>query len=93
MVKHTKQTGLKVSNIIRASEIGQYCYCSIAWYLRKCGYEPVSPLLDIGKDKHKNLGKIIYHTQVITKRSKVFSIIGYILLIVAVLIILYGVIL
>jgi len=92
MVRHTKQTRFKVSNIISASEIGQYFYCPVAWYLQKCGYEPKSPFLEIGKEKHVKLGKIIDHTQTNTKRSRVFAIAGYLLLIAAVLIILYGVI-
>ena len=92
MVRHTKQTRFKGSDIISASEIGQYFYCPVAWYLQKCGYEPKSPFLEIGKEKHAKLGKIIDRTQVNTKRSRVFAIVGYLLLIAAVLIILYGVI-
>jgi len=90
MVSHKKQTRFKETNIISASEIGQYIYCSVAWYLQKCGYDPKSPFLDMGKEKHIKLGKIIYHTQVNTKKSRVFSIIGCLLLIVAVILILYG---
>jgi len=90
MVKHTKQTRFNGTKFISASEIGQYIYCSVAWHLQKCGYEPKSPFLEIGKEKHVKIGKIINHTQVNTKRSRVFSIIGYLLLIVAVLLILYG---
>jgi CRISPR/Cas system-associated exonuclease Cas4 (RecB family) len=90
MVKYTKQTRFKGINFISASEIGQYIYCSVAWYLQKCGYGPESPFLEIGKEKHVKIGKIIYHTQVNTKRSRVFSVIGFLLIIIAVLVILYG---
>lgn len=90
-MRHTKQARFKGSDIISASEIGQYFYCPVAWYLQKCGYEPKSPFLEIGKEKHVKLGKIIDRTQVNTKRSKVFAIAGYLLLMIAVLIILYGV--
>ena len=90
MVKNKKQTRFKGKNFISASEIGQYIYCSVSWYLQKCGYEPDSPFLETGKEKHIKLGKIIYHTQVNTKRSRVFSIIGCYLLIIAFLLILYG---
>jgi hypothetical protein len=92
MVKNSKQTRFKGSNIISASEIGQYCYCSISWYLQKCGYKPESHFLDLGKERHVKLGRIIYHTQVTTKKSRFFSIVGYFLLIIAILIIIYGVI-
>jgi hypothetical protein len=92
-MKYTKKTCFKDSNIIRASEIGQFCYCSIAWYLQKCGYEPKSPMLEIGIKKHENLGKIIQSTQVSSKKSKTFAIAGYSILIFGLLIILFEVIL
>ena len=92
-MKHTKKTCFKDTNIIKASEIGQYCYCSIAWYLQKCGYEPKSPMLEIGIKKHKDLGKIIKSTQESSKKSKAFSIIGYLFLIIGFLIFLYEVVL
>ena len=46
----------KKSLIIRASEIGQYTFCSIAWRLKKMGYQPDSPLIKQGTDAHYNLG-------------------------------------
>lgn len=90
---HTKQTLIKTTDIISASEIGQYHYCSIAWYLQKCGYEPKSPLLDIGIKKHVELGKVIDYTQTNIRKSKLFAIVGYLLLIATVLIIIFEVIL
>ena len=89
----TKQTSFKDTDIISASEIGQYHYCSIAWYLQKCGYEPKSPMLDIGTKKHVELGRIMDHTQTNIRRSRAFAIAGYLLLILGVLILLFGVIL
>jgi len=89
----TKQTSFKDTDIISASEIGQYHYCSIAWYLQKCGYEPKSPMLDIGAKKHVELGRIMDHTQTNIRRSRAFAIAGYLLLILGVLILLFGVIL
>ena len=49
----------KRNNIINASEISQYSYCSIAWNLQRTGHEPISPLLEIGKKAHVDLGKTI----------------------------------
>jgi len=92
-MKHTKQILFKETEIINASEIGQYCYCPIAWLLQKCGYEPKSPLLDIGAKKHKELGEIINYAQVNIKKSKSLAIVGYLLLITAILIVLFEVIL
>jgi len=90
-MKYTKQSCFKDTTIIKASEIGQYCYCSIAWYLQKCGYEPKSPMLQIGIKKHEDLGKIIELTQKSSKKSKVFAIVGYSILIFGLLIFLFEV--
>ena len=92
-MRHTKQILFKETEIINASEIGQYCYCPIAWLLQRCGYEPKSPLLDIGAKKHKELGEIINYTQANIKKSKSLAIVGYLLLITAILIVLFEVIL
>lgn len=45
--------------ILKASEIGQFTYCSVAWYLQRQGYKPESPLLDRGLEKHVDLGEQI----------------------------------
>jgi hypothetical protein len=88
-----KQAYFKDTDIISASEIGQYHYCSVAWYLQKCGYEPKSPLLDIGIKKHLELGKVIDYTRANIRKTRAISIIGYLFLIIGVLIFLYEVIL
>jgi len=93
MVRRTKQTQFRESDIISASEIGQYYYCPVAWYLRKCGYEPQSPILEIGIKKHLKHGDIIDRVQVSAKKSKVLAASGYILLIITALIIMFEVIL
>ena len=92
MVK-AKRTFFRSTDIIRASEIGQYHYCSIAWYLQKCGYKPKSSMLDFGAKKHLELGKIMDYTQANIRKSRVIGIIGYLLLIIGFLILLFGVIL
>ena len=88
-----RQTQLNRSDVICASEIGQYMYCSIAWYLQRCGYKPDSPLLEVGKKTHDNLGIAIDNIQYEIKRSRRFAILGYLLLIVASIGIFYEVIL
>jgi hypothetical protein len=87
-----KQIKNQGSDIIKASEIGQYHYCSIAWYLQKCGYKPKSPMLEIGIKKHMELGKIIDNTQIKIKRYKYLAIAGYLLFILGFLIFLFEVI-
>jgi len=81
------------NEIISASEIGQYYFCSKAWYLQKCGYKPDSKFLDIGTKKHKEIGEIIVKTRQGNKKSKIYAIAGYLILISAILMIIFGVIL
>ena len=87
-----KQTSFKETDVISASEIGQYHYCNMSWFLQKCGYEPKSPALEHGIKKHAELGELIDYTRRITKKSKILALIGYILLTSAVLIIISEVI-
>ena len=84
---------IKETDIISASEIGQYHYCSVAWYLQKSGYQPKSPSLDVGTKKHIELGKILDNTETNIKKSKALKIIGCLILIIGILILLSGVIL
>jgi len=89
----TRQTLSKHAEIISASEIGQFHYCSIAWYLRKCGYEPVSTLLEAGAEKHAQLGQVLDDVQTGVKRSKLLAFTGFVLMIISVFIIIFEVIL
>jgi len=88
-----KQSDLQQNDILRASEIGQYMYCSIAWYLQRCGYKPDSQFLEIGKKTHSNLGYALDNIQNEMKRSRRFAIFGLLLFIIAIFGILYEVIL
>ncbi len=81
------------SEIISASELGQFNYCSVSWYLQKSGYKPISPKIEIGKNKHKKIGNIIDKTQVNQKRVKNLLIIGYLFLIFGILFIAFEVLL
>ena len=83
----------KNSDIISASEIGQYHYCSMAWYLQKCGYEAKSPFLEIGAKKHKELGFAIDHMNTNVKQSNFLAYFGYLLLIIGIMIFLIEVVL
>jgi len=86
-----RQAQLNRNKVLRASEIGQYMYCSIAWYLQRCGYQPDSPLLDVGKKIHVNLGNTIDDIQDEMKNSRRYALLGCLFLIVAIIGILYGV--
>lgn len=78
--------------IISASEIGQYQYCSIAWYLQKCGYKPKSQSLEVGLQKHKRLGETIDKVNKNLIKSKVIALFGYIILFFSLLILIFEVI-
>ena len=54
-----KAKGINKTEVLTASEIGQYQYCSCAWMLQRCGYEPESPALNEGRQFHVTLGKTI----------------------------------
>jgi len=80
------------NSVISASEIGQYEYCSNAWFLQKKGYKPDSVFLEKGLEKHKELGLTINKTEKDLEKSNIFAIIGYLLLIITFLIIITEVI-
>jgi hypothetical protein len=73
--------------MISASEIGQYIYCSVAWYLQKKGYEPNSPFLEIGTIKHLDLGTIIDITCYEKKKSNMLAIVGLVLFVISIILI------
>ena len=79
--------------IINASEIGQYNYCSVSWFLQRCGYKPLSESLELGAKAHIKLGNILDNTKLNIKKSKILSYIGYTLFIIGILFFLYEVIL
>lgn len=81
------------SEIITASEIGQYQYCSISWRLQRNGLKPDSSNLKKGIKNHISHGNTISYTNRLIKKSKILTIIGYLLLFFAILLILFGVIL
>jgi len=73
---------------IKSSEIGQHEYCSVAWYLRRCGYKPSSKALDKGLKAHADLGNKITSALGYEKTSRSALYLGLGLL--AVVIILLG---
>jgi hypothetical protein len=86
MKKLSKHDFSDIKDIINASEIGQYQYCSISWFLQKYGYKPRTPMLTIGLQKHNELGKIIDITKSNTKKSKLLLYISFLTFFIATLI-------
>lgn len=88
-----KQTLLKKSDVLSASEIGQYRYCSYAWWLQRCGYEPESQFIEPGKYAHVVLGNTIDKFEKKLRYSRWYALLGLIVLCVAFLLVFFGVIL
>jgi len=92
-MSYKKKIKISEKDIISASEIGHYYFCSNAWFLQKCGFKPVSPQLDIGLKKHEALGKIISTTEKEIKKSNIFLLFGIIFLIISLLLLFFEVVL
>jgi hypothetical protein len=75
---------LKKTDVLSASEIGQYHYCSCAWMLQRCGYEPESPYLEAGKQIHVALGDTIDGFETKIHYARWYAILGFLVLCVAV---------
>jgi hypothetical protein len=62
--------------VLKASEIGQFIYCPVAWYLQRQGYKVESPVLDRGLEKHVDLGEQIDSITESEKKSQLFFYLG-----------------
>lgn len=50
---------LNKSEILKASEISQYSYCSVGWFLRRYGFTPSSESVKNGINIHAKIGEKI----------------------------------
>lgn len=69
MVKTSAASHKKKTMILSASEIGQYSYCALSWYLQRLGYHPDSAALYKGKKMHYELGNTLDTIQKETKKA------------------------
>jgi hypothetical protein len=88
-----KQSLQKKSDVLSASEIGQYSYCSLAWFLQRCGYEPESPYLDLGKQDHIALGNTLDGFEAQKRHARWLMILGLLVFCAAVVLLFFEVIL
>lgn len=88
-----KRISPKNSQVLTASEIGQYAYCSYAWMLRRLGYEPESLSLEPGRQAHVSLGEQIDSLERTMRLSRWCAVLGVIVLSIALLLFVVGVIL
>ena len=66
------KTGLiKNRSVLTASEIGQYHYCPVSWFLQKEGFEPQSPHLQKGIEN--SLMYVFQHCPLKLVREKVYA--------------------
>jgi hypothetical protein len=74
--------------VLKASEVGQFAYCSVAWHLARQGYKPESSALALkkGLKEHTDLGIKIESLPEAERTSKRLSYVGYALLLVAVIV-------
>jgi hypothetical protein len=64
---------------ITASEIGEFAYCSRAWYLKRCGEEPQSPHLEEGVAFHKMHESGVSQSMLLNRVGKKLGVIALIL--------------
>ncbi len=72
-------------DFITASEISQYAYCPIAWYLERCGSTPESPDIERGKYEHNVAGKRLMRIQSQENSLRLVRLLEYLMLIGALL--------
>jgi hypothetical protein len=84
---------LKREDVITASEIGQFVYCSMSWYLQRHGFKPLSSSLEVGEKAHVDLGKVIDDIEQDMKRAKRYRAVSCLFLICAIIIVIFEVIL
>ncbi len=86
-----KKEDIRKSNVINASEIGQFHYCSISWYLQKLGYKPDSKVFIKGNMKHEKLGEAIDKSKDKKSLANIVLLIGILFLILSFLIMIFEV--
>jgi CRISPR/Cas system-associated exonuclease Cas4 (RecB family) len=73
------------SKAISASEISQYVYCPVSWYLKRTGVEPQSFGLKRGIDMHQKAGGRLTLLDRRERAADLFRLLGYFSLIASIL--------
>ncbi len=73
------------SKAISASEISQYVYCPVSWYLKRCGVQPQSYGLKRGIDAHEKAGSRLVLLERRERAAGVFRLMGYFSVVAAIL--------
>jgi hypothetical protein len=80
--------------IIKASEIGEFYYCCLAWFLRRKGIKPkiseeARQKLEKGIKRHEEVGKQIVNVEQQKIQANFFKYIGYGILVFVVILIIF----
>lgn len=62
---------------ISASEISQYVYCPVSWYMKRTGEEPQSFGLKRGIDAHEKAGARLIILEGRERAAGIFRLLGY----------------
>ena len=62
---------------ISASEISQYVYCPVSWYLKRTGVQPQSFGLKRGIDAHEKAGSRLIILEKRERAACMFRLLGY----------------
>jgi len=74
---------VKAKKLFSASEIGQFSFCSVYWFLRKQGYSISSSKKNAyGVKMHNKMGKKTYRIRVLIRLSSILIGLGSVLLII-----------
>lgn len=71
------------SGYIKSSELSEYIFCSVAWYLKRQGYGLEDGLLEEGHRKHIKLGETIDRISISRKISLYLGVMGIFLILIA----------
>ena len=74
------------SDVITASEIAQYAYCPISWYLKRSGCQPNTHGMVAGMEKHAKVGVEISSVHRKEMASRHLGWLGFLAFIVALLV-------
>jgi hypothetical protein len=88
-----KRAVTKKTDVLSASEIGQFTYCAHAWLLQRCGYTAESPFLEPGKQAHIALGDTIDGLEEKMRYSRWYILLGLAVLFIGFLFVFFEVIL
>ena len=80
---HSRMSRKTKAYYIKSSELSEYIFCSVAWYLQRQGYKPDKRIFEDGYNKHIKVGEAIDRIYRNRKISISLEIMGGILIITA----------